>query len=134
MVLIWGLMKNIMENLLALQTLQLRAGPVPRTRPAALEAIRKNIPGHVLIHYDRLLAHGKKGVAIVRNGVCTECHISVAIGALAGLAQQGDIRACGNCGRYLFLPPNEPAAAVILPPTVKLKIVRRKKEAFAQAG
>ena len=126
-------MKNIMENLFALQTLQLQSGP-KGNQPAAIEAIRKTIPDLVLTRYDRLVAQGKKGVAAVRNGVCTGCHISVAIGALAGLAQEGDIRTCGNCGRYLFLPPNEPAVAVILPPPVKTKIARRKKEVLAHAG
>jgi predicted nucleic acid-binding Zn-ribbon protein len=123
-----------MENLLELQTLQLESAPHQRGRPSAMEAIRKTIPSLVLVNYDRLLARGKKGVATVRNGVCTECHIGVAIGALAGLAQEGDIRACGNCGCYLFLPPNQPVIPVILPPPVKAKSVRRKKESLAHAG
>jgi hypothetical protein len=107
-------MKNIMENLFALQTLQLQSGANKRNRPGAIEASRKNIPGVVLTHYDRLLARGKKGVAIVRNGVCSECHISVAIGPLADLAHKGGAPVCGNCGRYLFLPANEPVVPVSL--------------------
>jgi hypothetical protein len=126
-------MKNIMENLLALQTLQLQSGP-EGNRPEAIESIRKTIPNFVLTRYDRLVAQGKKGVAVVRNGVCTGCHISIAIGALAGLAQEGDIRSCGNCGRYLFLPPNVPAVPVMLPPPVKTKTARRKKESLTHAG
>jgi predicted nucleic acid-binding Zn-ribbon protein len=96
-----------------------------------MEAIRKTIPGVVLTHYDRLLAHGKKGVAIVRNGVCTECHLRVATGALAALAHENDIQVCGNCGRYLFLPANEPAVPVSLKPFVRT--ARHKKESLAHA-
>jgi len=127
-------MKSTMENLLALQTLQLQSGPGQRQRPSAIESLRKTIPDAVLTRYDRMVAHGKKGVAIVRNGVCGECHIGVAIGALAGLAQEGDVRTCGNCGRYLFLAPNEPAvpAPVTLPAPVKT--ARRKKESLAHAS
>ena len=123
-----------MENLFALQTLQLQSGPGQRNREGAVETLRKTIPGHVLTHYDRLMAHGKKGLAVVRNGVCTQCHISVAIGALAGLAQEGDVRTCGNCGRYLYLPPTEPAVPVpvILRPPVKT--ARRKKASLVHAG
>jgi hypothetical protein len=124
-------MKNIMENLFTLQTLQLQSGPGQRNRQGAIEAIRKTIPGAVLTHYDRLLAHGKKGVAIVRNGVCTECHLSVAIGALADLAHEGGVQVCGNCGRYLFLPANEPAVPVSL--RLPVKTIRRKRESFAHA-
>jgi hypothetical protein len=124
-------MKNIMENLFALQTLQLQSASTQKNRPGAMETIRKTIPAPVLAHYDRLVAHGKKGVAVVRNGVCTECHISVAIGALADLAHEGGIQVCGNCGRYLFLPANEPAVPMSAKPAVK--IVRRKREALAHA-
>jgi hypothetical protein len=125
-------MKNIMENLFALQSLQLQSGPVPRSQPEDIEAIRKKIPAGVLTHYDRLVARGKKGVAVVRNGVCSECHISVAIGPLAGLAQEGDVRTCGNCGRYLFLPHTEPVVpAIVLPP---VKTARRRKQSLAHAS
>jgi NMD protein affecting ribosome stability and mRNA decay len=70
-------------------------------------------------------------VAIVRNGVCTECHLKVAIGALASLAHETDIQLCGNCGRYLFLPAQEPVLAAALHPLART--ARRKKETFAQA-
>jgi hypothetical protein len=126
-----GAMKNIMENLFALQTLQLQSGPGQRNREGAIEAIRKTLPILVLTHYDRLVARGKKGVATVRNGVCSECHLRVAIGALADLAHESDIQVCGNCGRYLFLPANEPIVPISLPPPVKT--VRRRKEALAHA-
>ena len=127
-------MKNIMESLFELQTLQLKSGPNQRKGAGAMETIRKGIPEVVLAHYDRLLAHGKKGVAVVRNGVCTECHISVAIGALASLAHEGDVRVCGNCGRYLFLPANEPVVPVPAVLRAPAKPARRRKESLAHAS
>jgi predicted nucleic acid-binding Zn-ribbon protein len=124
-------MKNVMENLFALQTLQLQSGAGQRNRDGAIEALRKTMPAVVLTRYDRLVAHGKKGVAVVRHGVCSECHISVAIGALADLAHESDVQVCGNCGRYLFLPANEPVVPVSAPPIVKT--TRRKRESLAHA-
>jgi predicted nucleic acid-binding Zn-ribbon protein len=126
------LMKNIMDHLFALQTLQFQSGSGQRNLEGTMAAIRKTIPGPVLAHYDRLLARGKKGVAVVRNGVCTECHIRVATGALAGLAHGTDIQLCGNCGRYLFLPADEPVIPAGVRPPVKT--ARRKKESLALAG
>jgi len=67
----------------------------------------------------------------VRNGVCTECHLRVAIGALADLAHATDIQVCGNCGRYLYLPPQETAAPAVLPPVART--VKHKKQSLAQA-
>jgi hypothetical protein len=125
-------MKNVMESLFTLQTLQLQSGPGQRNRDGAMEAIRKTIPSMVLTHYDRLLAHGKKGVAIVRNGVCTECHLRVAIGALADLADASDIQVCGNCGRYLYLPAIQPVVPASLRPMARTP--RRQSHAHAHAG
>jgi predicted nucleic acid-binding Zn-ribbon protein len=122
-----------MEKLFALQTLQLKTGSTKGTQEAEMEGIRKAIPAPILAHYDRLLARDKKGVAVVRNGVCTECHIRVAIGALASLAQEDDIQVCGNCGRYLFLPANEPVIPVSTPPPAAVKPARRKKTTLAHA-
>jgi predicted nucleic acid-binding Zn-ribbon protein len=127
-------MKNMMEELFALQTLQLKTGSTQQDREASMETIRKTIPIPILAHYDRLLARGKKGVAVVRNGVCTECHIRVAIGALASLAQEDDIQVCGNCGRYLFLPANEPVVPASMVESAPVKTPKRKKTSLAHAG
>jgi len=99
-------MIKLMENLLALQELQWRKGK--GAHEGDVEALRKGIPGPILDHYDRLQVRGKKGVAILRNGVCTECHMRVPIGTLVTLARGQDVQLCGNCGRYLFLPAGEP--------------------------
>jgi hypothetical protein len=98
-------MMKLMEDLLALQDLQFRKGKTGRE--AEVEALRKAIPEPILGHYDRLQVRGKKGVAMLRNGVCAECHMRVPIGTLVTLAHGQDVQLCGNCGRYLFLPAGE---------------------------
>jgi predicted nucleic acid-binding Zn-ribbon protein len=101
-------MIKMMEDLLALQELQWRKGKGGREQE--IEALRKAIPNPLLDHYDRLQVRGKKGVAILRNGVCTECHMRVPIGTLVTLAHGQDVQLCGNCGRYLYLPVGESVA------------------------
>ena len=115
-------MKKMMQDLLALQDLQLRRGRGAREREDEIETLRRQIAEPILGHYDRLLARGKKGVALVNHGVCSECHMRVPIGTLVTLAHGQDLQLCGNCGRYLFLPAGElapeskaPAAATSPP-------------------
>jgi len=47
-------------------------------------------------------ARGKRSVAEVRHGVCSGCHIALAIGN-AHEIKTGSLRRCGNCGRYLYV-------------------------------
>jgi predicted nucleic acid-binding Zn-ribbon protein len=122
-------MIKVIEDLLALQEIQWgKAAGSERE----VEALRKAIPEPVLGHYDRLVVRGKKGVSILRNGVCTECHMRVPVGTVLTLAHGQDIQLCGSCGRYLFLPPGEPMAAgkPVAPPAVR----RRKKVSEAAAS
>ncbi|MGD0253362.1 MAG: C4-type zinc ribbon domain-containing protein, partial [Verrucomicrobiota bacterium] len=70
---------------------------------AAIAELRGKIPPQIIAHYDRLLARGKKGVAAVRNQVCTGCHMRVPIGVVATLMHDTDIQICESCGRYLYL-------------------------------
>jgi len=105
-------MNTVIDQLFALQQVELqKSSKLPATE-TSIKELRALIPDPVLGHYDRLLARGKKGVALVRNGVCSECHMRVAIGVLATLMRREDIQLCGSCGRYLYLPaePESPAA------------------------
>jgi hypothetical protein len=74
--------------------------------------LRRKIPLPILEHYDRLAVRGKKGVAIVRNQVCTGCHMRIPIGAINTLMHGEDIQMCETCGRYLYLPPETPVQPV----------------------
>jgi predicted nucleic acid-binding Zn-ribbon protein len=108
-------MRNIMEHLLAIQNYQLN---VRRHSPAVLAEIkqrRAEVPAPILAHFERMIARGKKGVAVVRDGVCTDCHLRLTTGKLANLAADNDIWLCDNCGRYLYLPEAEKAGAAVIP-------------------
>ena len=97
-----------MEQLLALQTIQFDLPPKTTEGQATLEKYRDQIPSPILAHYGRLVLRGKKGVAIARNGVCGECHLRIPSGTLAALAYDNEVQLCDNCGRYLYLPEDEP--------------------------
>jgi predicted nucleic acid-binding Zn-ribbon protein len=121
-------MRELMESLLALQTVEM--GPRKAGKETERERLRATIPAAVLAHFDRLLARGKKGVAVIRNGVCLECHIRVSSGTMQTLAHGSDIQICGNCGRYLQLPESELPGRAEAVPVVKpvVRKPRRKRE------
>ena len=109
-------MKSLLQNLVRLQDLELGKATDKNVEAAILD-LRGKIPPQILGHYDRLRARGKKGIAAVRNQVCTGCHIRVPVGTIATILHGTDIQLCDNCGRYLYLPGGgnqageQPAAA-----------------------
>ena len=107
-------MNELLQNLLKLQALDFQE--VNEKNADALKAeLRGRIPSQVLGHYDRLVVRGKKGVALVRNQVCTGCHMRIPIGTINVLMHGQDIQLCDSCGRYLCLA-EEPAAQPLAPP------------------
>lgn len=122
-------MNEIIDNLLELQTLDF----TERKDAAAAAAVRAKVPAQILAHYDRLVARGKKGVAVVNHQVCTACHVTVPRAVELVLMRGEDIRLCGNCGRYLSLPRNTAPAPAVLPP-VKIKKAPRDREALLQTA
>src|SRR5208282_1669355 len=95
-------MNELLQNLIRLQSLEF--GEIKEKNAEAIIAeLRGKIPTPILAHYDRLLARGKKGVAAVRNQVCTGCHMRVPIGVVTTLMHDADIQLCESCGRYLYL-------------------------------
>ena len=93
-------MNALMQNLYKLQTLDL-AGLTGSAEEAA--GLRAGLPQAMLANYDRARARGKKGIAPVRNHVCTNCRIQVPVAVSAALLA-GIIQVCPNCGLYLCLP------------------------------
>ena len=96
-------MHEVLTNLLKLQALEFGESRDKDIQPQMAE-LRALIPQQILAHYDRLAIRGKKGVAVVRNQVCTGCHMQIPIGTLNTLMHGNDIRLCDSCGRYLYLP------------------------------
>ena len=122
-------MRKIMDRLLALQKLQFDVCARPTVAQAELEKLRAKVPSTILAHYDRLVARGKKGVALARNGVCSECHLRITGGKLIGLSVGTDIQLCDNCGRYLYLPEAAPVALAETKPLASAGIKRTPRKA-----
>jgi hypothetical protein len=128
-------MKELLQNLIKLQAIDFADRP-EKNSAAAVAEIRALIPPQILGHYDRLVQRGKKGVAIIRNQVCTGCHMRLPIGTINTLMQGQDIQLCDSCGRYLALPehtgaepqPAEPA------PAKPARKPRKKKVAVEHAA
>ena len=106
-------MNELLQNLLKLQTLEFDEIVEPETEKK-IGKLRAQISPPILAHYDRLLAQGKKGLAAIRNQVCTGCHIQVPRAFVLILMHGTDLQVCENCGRYLYLPEqNEPEISCI---------------------
>ena len=102
-------MRKVMEQLLALQNLQFDERSRTSRSNAEMEKLRDNVPTPILAHYERLVLRGRKGVAMARAGVCSECHLHITRDKLAKLsATSNEVHLCDNCGRYLYLPEAEP--------------------------
>jgi len=100
-------MKALVENLFSLQQLLLQKARVTPEQEAKIRQLRKKVPTPVLAHFDRIIAQGRRGVALVRHGVCCECHVRVSAGTTASLVRPKDLYLCESCGRYLLLAPEE---------------------------
>jgi hypothetical protein len=103
-------MRELLQNLLRLQSFQFSVEKNPGVGGAMMDE-RAKIPAPILAHYDRLIARGKKGVAVVRGQVCGGCHMQVPLGVVMTLRRDEDLQICEHCGRYLYLPSAEPIVA-----------------------
>jgi len=112
---------ELLQNLIKLQSLEFGGSDDKKTE-AAMTELRAKIPSQILAHYDRIVVKGKKGITLVRDQVCTGCHMRVPIGAILSLRHGEDIQLCESCGRYLYLAPETeavPAAPIAGPKPVK---------------
>jgi predicted nucleic acid-binding Zn-ribbon protein len=126
-----GFMKELMQSMLKLQTLEYGDTQGKATAAAAAE-LRKLIPPQILGHYDRLRVRGKKAVTAVRNQVCTGCHMRQPLGVIMTLKHGTDIQLCDSCGRYLYL--EEAPAAETPAPVVEKKPARKPRARKAAAA
>ena len=119
-------MHVVMQALVELQNLEFGPASNSAATKEAAEKLRVQVPPQILGHYERLRARGKKGLALVRNQVCTECHVHIPIGTIITVMKGLDIQLCGNCGRYLFIE-DQPAPAPAAPPPPAPKVKRGRK-------
>jgi predicted nucleic acid-binding Zn-ribbon protein len=118
-------MNELLQNLVKLQSLEFEQNTDKAADPVIAE-LRAKIPSQIPGHYDRLVAHGKKGLAAVRDQVCTGCHMHLPIGVVTTLMRDDDIQLCDSCGRYLYLL--EPAKAEIPIPAAKPGPARKPRK------
>ena len=122
-------MNDSLQYLFELQTLEFEE--MEQSNPEQrIAALRAKIPKPMLSHYDRFLTRGKKGLALVRNQVCTGCHMSVPLGVVVQLKHGGEVRLCDNCRRYLYLG-KEVAATSPAATKIPAKTSSRKELAHA---
>ncbi len=126
-------MNELIATLLRLQDLDFAENSSKSDETRKLE-LRALIPQPVLGHYDRLVVRGKKGVAVVRNQVCTGCHMRLPIGTINTLMQGNDVRLCDTCGRYLYLPDPAESQFVEHLAATKPAPKPRKRKAVAHAA
>jgi hypothetical protein len=96
-------MNSVLQDLMKLQALDFGA-PLDKKSEAQAAELRGKIPQPIIGHYERFRVRGKKGLAVVRNQVCTGCHMHVPIGQINVLMRGEDVQLCETCGRYLYLP------------------------------
>lgn len=125
------MLTDLLQTLLKLQAIEFGDAKGTETE---IQELRGKVPAQIMGHYDRLIARGKKGVAVVRNQTCTGCHMRLPIGTINTLMQAQDIQLCDSCGRYLYLPP--PAESQFVEHVAAAKPApapKRKRKAVANA-
>ena len=123
-------MKELIENLVKLQTLQF-AETTDAAAEKQIAELRAKIPPPIHAHYARLVERGKKGVAAVRNQICTGCHVQVPRATVITLMHGDDIQLCESCGRYLYLPEATETKTV---PRKKAPPAKKNKKSQLQAA
>ena len=119
-------MNELLQNLVRLQSLEFGDVKVENAEASAAK-LRAKIPQPILSHYDRLIARGKKGMAMVRDQVCTGCHMRLPMAVIMTLMHGRDIQLCDTCGRYLYLPPSTATGAPVPAPVATPKLTKIKK-------
>jgi predicted nucleic acid-binding Zn-ribbon protein len=124
-------MKAIVEHMFRVQKF-LRPGNAPvEEQQAVIRKLQELVPPPILAHYLRLIQNGGNGVAMVRHGVCGECHIRVPSGTQAALAQPTDLHLCESCGCYLLVSADEAPQQVKPQAVVVARKPARKRAAAA---
>jgi len=125
---------EVVRRLLELHALEERLTAFRRNTEAkrnvatVMESLRAKLPEGVQTAHDQMRSRGKRSVAEVHHGVCCGCHIALGMGNVAAL-QRGEMRRCGNCGRFVYVVDDETASAGL--PTKMKKGSRSRREPAA---
>lgn len=127
-------MSKLTDDLLALQTLVRLGETASPAQKEQIEKLRAGIPQPIQAHFFRQIANGRRGIALVRNGVCGECHLRLAHGMVHMLGRTNDLLVCESCGAFVTLAPGEGVAAQRPAVPVTPKARRVAKQAVAVAS
>jgi len=97
-------MNTIISDLLVLQQILQRGDRASAAEKMQRQQLEKKIPPPFLAHFVRLRMGERRGVAVVRNGICGECHIKLPSATVDNLRRSEDVQLCESCGCYLALP------------------------------
>lgn len=103
-----SLVQNTIQRLIELNRLEEELNAMRRLCDkkrkllTAVESVRGTLPPSLLLQHNRMRERGKRSVAAVYHGVCSACHMSLAIGNVNSLIRGDELRRCGNCGRYVY--------------------------------
>ena len=125
---------RIVETLLEVQRIELGGQRLTLEQEEQSVKLRARVPAAVLERFDHWVGRGKKAVAIVRNGVCCECHLRLSSGTMAALAYTTEIHYCDNCTRILYLPEDEPLGLTKEAETIPVKPAAKKSRKRAAGG
>ena len=121
-------MSESLQSLVRLQAIEFEEIK-DRNAPASIAELRNKIPLPILGHYDRLVAHGKKGAALVRDQVCTGCHMRLPVAVIMSLRHGRDFQLCDSCGRYLYLA--DPGDVEVQAPAPSPKPAKKSRKSKA---
>lgn len=124
-------MIELLKSLVKLQDLELSKAEDQDSEKLKAN-LRKRIPAQILVHYDRLMARGKKGITAVHHQTCSACHMHLPIGVISTLMHGTDIQLCDSCGRYLYLPEGEGTQMLAQAAEERAETTARRKKAAAR--
>lgn len=99
-------MSRLVAALFSVQNLLLERRSGPARAAFVLRHLADRVPPKMLAHFLRFIAHGRPGVAVVRDGACSECGLSVAPHVQLVLAESETVRLCKRCECFLLLKPD----------------------------
>lgn len=120
-------MSKLIDDLLALQNLVRLGDAATPAQKEQIDSLRATIPVPVQAHFFRQIANGRKGIALVRHGVCGECHLRLSHAMVHMLGKTNDLLVCESCGSFVTLAPGETVAR----PMIKVRRVVKEREALA---
>lgn len=109
-------MSKLTDDLFASQKILQLGGAATPEQQAQLAELRDRVPLPIMTHLLRQLAGSRRGIVLVRNGICGECHLRLSHAMSHVLAISQELLLCENCGAFLVLVPTDAAPVLVKRP------------------